>query len=72
VADIDEDEFVSIILKNGDLKRDLKLPAEDPEVYKELKKAWDENHEKNSIYFTALSAIGTEKFVSCRVKAEED
>jgi hypothetical protein len=29
VADIDEDEFVSVILPNGDLKSDLKLPKED-------------------------------------------
>jgi len=33
VADIDDDDFVSVILPNGDLKSDLKLPADDEEIY---------------------------------------
>jgi translation initiation factor 5A len=44
VADIDEDEFVSVILNDGDLKSDLKLPIEDEDTYKELRKVYDENH----------------------------
>lgn len=40
VADIDEDEFVSVILPDGDLKADLKLPKEDEQIYGELTKAW--------------------------------
>lgn len=44
VADIDEDEFVSVILDDGSLKSDLKLPVEDEETYKELRKVYDENH----------------------------
>lgn len=29
VADVDEDDFVSLIKPDGDLKADLKLPKED-------------------------------------------
>ena len=42
IADINEDDdFVSAILPDGDLKADLKLPVEDEETYKMLKKCWD-------------------------------
>ena len=34
VADIDDDDFPSLILKDGSLKTDLKLPVEDEEIYK--------------------------------------
>ncbi len=34
VVDIDDDDFVSLILPNGELKADLKLPIGDEEVYK--------------------------------------
>jgi translation initiation factor 5A len=67
VADIDEDDFVSVILPDGDLKTDLKLPAEDEEIYNELKKSWEERGEK-TIYFTIQRAVGKEKFVSTRSK----
>lgn len=67
VADIDEDDFVSVILPDGDLKTDLKLPAEDEECYNELKKVWDERGDK-TIYFTIQKAIGKEKFISARSK----
>lgn len=67
VADIDEDDFVSAILPDGDLKTDLKLPKDDPETYKELKKVWDERGDK-TIYFTIQRAVGKEKFISARSK----
>jgi translation initiation factor 5A len=67
VADIDEDDFVSVILPDGDLKTDLKLPKDDPETYKELKKVWDERGDK-TIYFTIQRAVGMEKFISARSK----
>ena len=41
VAEVDEDDFVHSILDDGDLKSDLKLPTEDADTYKELKKCWD-------------------------------
>ena len=68
VADIDEDEFVSVILPDGDLKSDLKLPKEDEETYDELRKVWDENHENNTVLFTIQRATGKEKFIAARVK----
>lgn len=33
VADIDEDGFVSVILPDGELKSDLKLPKDDEDTY---------------------------------------
>jgi hypothetical protein len=67
VADIDEDEFVSVILPDGDLKCDLKLPQEDEQIYGELTKAWKERGDK-TIYFTIQRACGREKFISVRSK----
>lgn len=67
VADIDEDDFVSVILPDGDLKSDLKLPIDDEETYNALKKAWDERGDK-TIYFTIQRATGKEKFISARSK----
>ena len=67
VADIDEDEFVSVILPDGDLKSDLKLPKEDEQTYGELTKAWGERGDK-TIYFTIQKAVGKEKFISARSK----
>ena len=67
VADIDEDEFVSVILDDGDLKMDLKLAADDEETFKNLKKIWDERGEKQ-VFFTILKACGMEKYISGRYK----
>lgn len=67
VADINEDEFVSCILDNGDLKEDLKLPVADEEIYGELKKMWDARGDK-SVYFTILKACGQEKYIAGRYK----
>lgn len=41
VADIDEDGFVSLLLPNGDLKSDIKMPVDDEKVYNAVKKCWD-------------------------------
>ncbi len=67
VADINEDDFVSCILDNGDLKEDLKMPVADEEIYPTLKKMWNERGDK-SVYFTILKACGQEKYISGRYK----
>lgn len=64
IADIDEDDFVHAINEeDGSLKQDLKLPTDDEETYKELKKLWSERGER-LVYLTVLKACGTEKWVS--------
>ncbi len=68
VADVDEDDFVSLILEDGSLKTDLKLPVADEEVYKELKSLWENNKDKGQVYFSITSAVKQEKLVSGRVK----
>lgn len=67
VADINADDFVSVILEDGSLKEDLKLPADDEVTYKELKKMWEDAGDKQ-VYFTILKACGREKFISGRYK----
>ena len=68
VADVNEDDdFVSLILPDGGLKEDLKLPVEDEVIYQELKKVWD-NRGDSQVYFSVLSAVGKEKIVSARTK----
>ena len=68
VADIDEDDFVSLIQDDGSLKSDLKLPVNDEEVYKELKAMWENNKDKGQVFFSVTSAVGQEKIVTGRVK----
>ena len=41
IAEVDEDDFAHAILEDGDLKSDLKLPTEDEETFKALKKCWE-------------------------------
>ena len=67
VADVSGDGFVSLILGDGSLKEDLKLPEEE-ELNRELSKIWEENNEKAQVYFTVISAVGKEKIVSGRIK----
>lgn len=67
VADIGEDDYVSVIQQDGDLKADLKLPINDEVIYKELKTMWEDRGD-SSIYFTIQKACGQEKFVSGRSK----
>lgn len=68
VADIDEDDdFVSVVLEDGSLKADLKLPVDDEETCKELRKVWETRGDK-LVYFTLLKACGKEKYVSGRTK----
>lgn len=70
VADIDEDGFVSLILEDGSLKADVKLPVDDEEIFDELKKVWDDNNGKVPVLFTLIRAVGKEKFVSARARSE--
>lgn len=67
VADIDEDDFVHVILPDGSIFSTLKMPVEDEEIYGELKKAWDERGD-SSVLFTIQRACGKEKYISARTK----
>lgn len=65
VADISEDNFVSLILPNQSLKEDLKLPS-DKEEAKRLKDAFELNRDEFSVYFTIIKACGKERIMSAR------
>lgn len=68
VADIDEDDFVTLVLADGNLKTDLKLPVDDETVYNELKSCWDKNNNDHTVLFTVQRAVGKEKLISARIK----
>jgi len=55
-------------MPDGDLKSDLRLPKEDDEVYNDLKKLWQENNDKSTVFFTVQSACDMEKLVSGRLR----
>ena len=67
VADISEDGFVSLILTDGSLREDLKIPENDEEIKKELEKIW-ENRGDAQVFFTLLSACGQTKLIAGRTK----
>ena len=67
VADLGEDNFVSLILPDSTLKEDLKLPA-DAELHQELRSCWEENNDNCQVFFTVLSACGEEKIICARTK----
>lgn len=68
VADVDEDDFATLVLPDGDLKTDLKLPIEDEELYNELKSVWEKNNDTATVLFTVQRAVGKEKIISARTK----
>ena len=58
---------MSVILEDGDLKMDLKLPTDDEETYKNLKKIWEDRGDKQ-VFYTIQKATGLEKYISGRYK----
>lgn len=66
VADISDENYVSYINKDGELK-EAKLPS-DAELYKELSDCWFDNNEDAQVYFTMINACGQSKFIACRIK----
>ena len=67
VADISEDNFVSLILPDSSLKEDLKLPNDKKEA-KKLRDAFESNKDESSVYFTFIKACGQEKIISARME----
>ena len=57
VADISDDNFVSMILADASLKEDLKLPNDKKEA-KKLRDAFEQNKDEYSVYFTFIKACG--------------
>lgn len=65
VADISDDNFVSLVLANASLKEDLKLPNDKKEA-KKLRDVYEQNKDTCSVYFTIIKACGQEKIISVR------
>lgn len=61
----DSDYFATLVLPNGDLKSDLKVPVEDEQIYAEVMKVWGERGDK-TVLFTVQKACGKEKIISAR------
>ena len=68
VADISEDGFVSLILDDGSLKENLKLPDGDEEIKNTLQGIWDGRADNAQVYFTVISSVGQEKLIAGRIK----
>lgn len=72
IADIDEDDFVHAINEeDGSLKQDLKLPTDDEETYKELKKLWSERGER-LVYLTVLNSTVSADALAAKRSARRD
>ena len=67
VADIADDNYVSLVLPNNSLKEDVKLPVDRDEA-KKLKKAFEKNKDESTVYFTIIKACGQEKITAARVE----
>lgn len=70
MADISDENYVSYINKDGELK-EAKLPT-DAELLKELKDCWFNNNEDSQVFFTMINACGQSKFIACRIKGTEE
>ena len=60
MIDIDEDDFVSLLDDNGDVRNDLKLPEFPLNYANELRK----EHEEKELLVTVLKACGQEQIIS--------
>lgn len=67
VADIADDNYVSLVLPNNSLKEDVKLPVDRDEA-KKLKEAFEKNKDESTVYFTIIKACGQEKIIAARVE----
>lgn len=67
VADIADDNYVSLVLPNNSLKEDVKLPVDRDEA-KKLKDAFEKNKDESTVYFTIIKACGQEKITAARVE----
>ena len=59
LVDIDDDGFCSLMLDNGDIKQDLKLPDDEKELCENIKGAFGQG--EDTVLVTVLSALGMEK-----------
>lgn len=66
VINIDDENFCTLLLDNGDVKEDLKVPDEEwlKDVAERIRKIFNEG--KHECLVTVISAMGQEKIISVR------
>lgn len=63
LANIQDDGFVQLMKDDGELKEDLKLPSDDPEMVQKLKGDFGADKE---LLVTVICSMGQEKIISYR------
>ncbi|KAL4462894.1 hypothetical protein ABPG72_019037 [Tetrahymena utriculariae] len=63
LIDISDDNYLTVLLENGQTKEDVKLPDDQPQLIKNLKANLKN---QKDILVTILSAMGLEKLISYR------
>ncbi|KAL4462879.1 hypothetical protein ABPG72_011135 [Tetrahymena utriculariae] len=64
LIDISDDDYLTLLLNYGQIKEDVKLPQEEPQLVEKLKADFQSQKE---ILITIFSALGKEKIVSYKL-----
>ncbi|KAL4427424.1 hypothetical protein ABPG74_004462 [Tetrahymena malaccensis] len=63
LIDIADDDYLTLLLENGETKEDLKLPDDEPELVEKLRADFEN---QKDILVSIISAMGQEKIISYR------
>ncbi|EAS04499.1 eukaryotic translation initiation factor 5A (macronuclear) [Tetrahymena thermophila SB210] len=63
LIDISDDDYLTLLLENGETKEDLKLPDDEPQLVEKLRADFDS---QKDILVSIISAMGQEKIISYR------
>ncbi|KAL4462877.1 hypothetical protein ABPG72_011133 [Tetrahymena utriculariae] len=63
LIDIADDDYLTLLLENGETKEDLKLPDDEPQLVEKLRADFEN---QKDILVSIISAMGLEKVVSNR------
>ena len=65
IADIQEDDFLSLFDEGGGQKDDVKLPTYPADLAKSIKEAWNEG--ERTVMVTVQEAMGMEEIVDFKI-----
>ncbi|KAL4462878.1 hypothetical protein ABPG72_011134 [Tetrahymena utriculariae] len=63
LMDIADDNYLTLLIENGEKKEDLKLPEDEPQMVEKLKADFES---QKDILVSIISAMGQEKIISYR------
>ena len=67
VADIANDDFISLVQEDGSLMENVKLPV-NQELNTKLKTMWNDNKDNAQVFFTLVQIAGENGIVSGRIE----